>query len=106
VEFKDDSYGQFEDRRSLTWTLKFLMKGEFGGPISANPRAIIKKVFVDINDQANRGLMEQVYVQPGLTANGAPTTIEADSVPVANINSTDTWDYVVEILPGPDGHVR
>lgn len=104
IEFKDDSFGPYQERRDLIWTLKFLMKGEFGGPISANPRVVIKKVFADIRDQANTSLMEEVYIQPGLTANGEPTTLEANSVPVANINFGDTWDYVVEILPGPNRH--
>jgi hypothetical protein len=104
INFTDNSFGQFEDRRSLLWTLKFLMKAEFGGPITTTPRVMIKQVYSDIRDTDTRDLMEEVYVQPGLTANGQPTTIEANSVPIANISSTNSWGYVVEIIPGPNRH--
>lgn len=102
--WNDNSYGPFEDRRALVWTLKFTMKAEFGGPISVNPQNVIKQIYINLNDGYTDQLLDQIYEQPGVTANGEPTTLEANSIPVANITSSDTYGYVVEIIERPNKH--
>jgi hypothetical protein len=98
---QNNSYGPYQNRRSIIWTLEFLMKGEFGGPIDSAPRKVIKVVHVNFNDIKSRELMEELRAQPGMTANGEPTTIANNSVDPHTINSDDDWGYVVQIL-GPD----
>lgn len=105
VDFQNNSYGEYENRRSLIWTLEFLMKGEFAGPIDTNPRKLIRIVHANINDIKSRALMEEVHVEPGLTANGDPTSVRANSIPVTQIDPTDDYGYIVEILEGPESHI-
>src|SRR5947199_252124 len=85
-EIQDGNNGQdmvkIEDRRMAQRTLKFVVKGWLFGPVVTHP--IIK--FVDVKfyvtvgnntiEQAigNTAPIDRVTVQPGLTANGQPTT--------------------------------
>jgi hypothetical protein len=41
--------------------------------------------------------LEIVTVQPGLMANGSPTTDISQTVPYANINFDDDWAYITQI---------
>lgn len=104
VAFENNSYGEFQDRRSLVWTLKFTMKAEFAGPITTNNRKIIRIVHANIRHQAFRGIMEEVHVEPGLTANGQPTSVRANSVAVTTISPDANYGYIVEINEGPVPH--
>lgn len=101
IQFDDQSYGAFQTRRTLIWTLRFTMKAEFDGPVTGTDRKIIRIVHADIRDQTFRAIMEEVRVQPGLTANGEPTSAVANSVPVTQIKADDNYGYIVEILEGP-----
>ena len=40
---------------------------------------------------------ESIKVYPGLTANGEPTTLLANSLPYADINADDDYGYIVII---------
>ena len=40
---------------------------------------------------------EKITVQPGLTANGTPTTTANNSVDYNDINIDDDWAYIVQI---------
>ena len=94
---QEDIYeGNFEERRSLIWTLDFTMKAFYFGPTSQ--RKIIKfaeaNVFAPLEaTQAE----EKITVQPGLTANGTPTTVANNSVNYNDINIDDNWAYIVQI---------
>jgi len=101
----EDSYdGDFKERRALIWTLEFTMKGYFYGPTATS--SIIK--FIDVNlrstsvdniDDAvgNTGVTSAINIQPGLLANGKPTTNAAASIPVSQIFSNNNYGYVVSI---------
>lgn len=94
---QEDTYeADFETRRALIWTLTFTMKGYFFGP-STNVKVIKfteANIFNDIDLDADAST---VTVQPGLTANGEPTTNIDETVPYADIGSADDWDYIVRI---------
>lgn len=94
---QEDTYeADFETRRALIWTLTFTMKGYFFGP-STNVKVIKfseANIFTDIDPDAEGS---KVTVQPGLTANGEPTTDINETVPYANINPDDDWGYIVRI---------
>jgi hypothetical protein len=93
----EDTYeGSYEERRSLIWTLSFTLKGYYYGPVTE--KKIIK--FIDVNSYSSLDStlpVAQVNIQPGLTANGQPTTDITQTVPYANINIDDDWAYIVQI---------
>lgn len=102
----EDSFtGNFAERRQITWTLKFVLKGWLFGPVAE--KKIIK--FIDMNyyiantndirdSVGNTAISEQVKLQPGLTANGQPTSNSSLSIPVTEINMDDDFGYVEEII--------
>jgi len=101
VDFENRSFGEFPDRRQLIWTLKFTMKTEFLGPVDPDRSGIIRKIFINFYDMNRHNEhIARVYVQPGLTANGEPTTVFEDSIDVYDINEDD--DYGIIKLVGED----
>jgi len=102
---QDDVYdGDFKDRRSLTWTLDFTMKGYIFGPVKTGK--IIKfanSVFYTPQGATDGELYKYVgntspvaflQTQPGLTPSGAPTSNAALSVDPHLITATSDFGYV------------
>lgn len=92
------------DRRMLYCTMRFMVKGWLFGPIVTHP--VIK--FANVNFYTGDTLSipqmignvapsDRVTVQPGLLANGSPTTNASLSIPIANIVATDNFGYVTYI---------
>jgi T4-like virus Myoviridae tail sheath stabiliser len=103
ISQQDEYEGNFTERRHLTWTLDFTLKGYIYGPVKKT--AVIKyanNVFYTpsvVNLQDAVGQVEPVsyvQIQPGLTANGQPTSNAANSIPVGEIEVTDDFGYVIE----------
>ena len=96
----EDAYeADFQSRRAIVWTLDFTLTGYYFGPESS--KKIIK--FVDVNlydniDTSNAAIVESINVQPGLTANGEPTSLLSETVPYTDISIDDDWAYIVEIV--------
>lgn len=94
---KEDSYeGSYEELRAIIWTLNFTLKGYYYGPTVE--KKIIK--FADVNFYTSMDAtlpQEHITVQPGLTANGQPTTDITQTIPYANINFEDDWAHIVRI---------
>lgn len=93
--------GSYEERRSILWTLNFTMKAWYFGP--ERKKKVIK--FVDTrmysDTEGNPDHEETYTVQPGLTANGEPTTDIEDTIDYANINFDDNWAVITQITrPG------
>jgi hypothetical protein len=101
----DDVYeGSMVNRKALVWTLGFTMKTFFYGPVRTNP--VIKfantNFYVattnNISDAVgNTDIVVNIHTQPGLTANGTPTSNAAESVAVSQILATDDFGYVTDI---------
>ena len=93
----EDSYeGSYEERRSLTWTLNFTLKGYYYGPITE--KKIIK--FANTNIYSSMTATERstrVTVQPGLTADGQPTSDINETIPYQDISVDDDWAYIVKV---------
>jgi hypothetical protein len=101
---QQDTYnGSFTERQSLTWTLGFTVKGYLYGPVKSS--AIIKyanTVFYtpEVADGmlytavGNTPATAWIQTQPGLTANGQPTSNAAASIPVSSILATDDYGFV------------
>lgn len=95
----DDVYdGDFKQRRSLVWTLNFTLKGYLYGPVKS--KKVIKfsntEFFATTNTEITTPVA-YIQIQPGLTANGQPTSNAALSIPVADIVATDDFGYVTTI---------
>lgn len=104
VSLDDVWEGNLKDRRMLSWRMDFTMKAFFYQPIHDQP--IIK--FANVNfyipstntiaeGVGNTKPIDRVTVQPGLDANGNPTTNLAVTIPYQQINANDNWAYIVTI---------
>jgi hypothetical protein len=99
----DDVYeGDFKERRTMVWDLDFTLKGYLYGPTKkakiikfANTEFFIAKDFNSANSL--NPVAAYIQVQPGLTANGEPTSNSSLSIPVADIVATDDFGYVTAI---------
>lgn len=100
----DDLYeGNFEERRAITWTLSFTMKAYIFGPIrgplggpDSRARPVIKIATVNLKTHPDT-VDESLVVKPGMTADGQPTTNEAESISPFDIEADDNFGYIVTI---------
>lgn len=101
-----DTYeGDFSERRVMTWTLDFIMKGYFYGPTRksgiitlANTNFYDATLSDDINDAVgNTPAIDQVTVMPGQLANGSPTSNASLSVDRNEITANSQYGYIVGI---------
>lgn len=101
--------GDFKSRQMILWTLEFTMHAFYYGPIVSS--RVIKFVNTqfytptveDLSDAVgNTDPLALVTVQPGLLANGSPTSNAAASIAVSEIDVTDDFGYVVTITEGED----
>lgn len=102
---QEDTYeGSFTERQAIIWTLDFTVKGYIYGPVKTG--AIIKyakNVFYtpsvpDGELQSAVGVsspVSRVYIQPGLTVDGLPTSNLANSISAINIEATDDFGYII-----------
>lgn len=99
-----DTYeGNFEERRSLTWTLNFILKGYLFGPVTkANVINVANVNFFDATlydniDTApgNAELLETVNIKPGLTSAGQPTSNSSLSIDKDQIQANDNYGYII-----------
>jgi hypothetical protein len=96
VSVSDDYEGNFETRRAIIWTLTFTLKGYLFGPVRRG--SVIKFTETNIfNSLVANTQLQAVNVQPGLTANGQPTTDANSSISVESIDAEDNFGYVVTI---------
>lgn len=101
----EDNYaGDFKTRQSLVYTLSFLIKAQYFGPIIDQP--VIKfanttfyipnSAIIEIRDAVgNTDPSDRVTVQPGLTANGEPTSNIALTIPYQQIEANTHFGYIV-----------
>jgi hypothetical protein len=102
VQSEDTYAGDFkDDNRQIIWSLDFTMKGHYYGPIRSE--AIIK--FANVNFYApavdnladavgNSAPIERVTSQPGLTANGQPTSNISLTIPYLEIEANDDYGFI------------
>lgn len=107
---QEDTYeGDFISKEYVVWTLDFTLKGFLYGP--TNDSKVIKEIFINFEIPAgnittsvigNTSVEEHIYVRPGLTANGQPTSNSAASIPVADISATDSYGFIVDYVRDAD----
>jgi hypothetical protein len=98
----EDTYeGDFKKRRSMVWTIQFTMKGYMYGPVKSS--AVIK--FANTAIYAVDNTLEEAVaahipahhttIEPGLTANGQPTSNASLSISRDLIIATDDYGYII-----------
>ena len=98
----EDTYTQdYSERRTLMWILDFTLKGYLYGPIKDKPiiRFANTEFFAIGGSAANNGIgttdpFFRITEQPGLTANGAPTSNLSLTVDKSLIGVDDDWGVV------------
>jgi hypothetical protein len=93
----DDIYdGNFTERRSLVWTLDFVMKGYIFGPVKkSEPISLANINFYSANSSVATDVEEKVEVVPGLLANGSPTTNASLSISRTTIPANSNYGYII-----------
>ena len=107
VGIEDVYDGNFADRRSMVWTLDFTLKGYLYGPVKT--AKVIKyantQIFVPPDTADSISDVEDpvvtIHIQPGLTANGQPTSNSSISIPVNDIVASDDFGFVIDIDETP-----
>lgn len=99
-----DTYeGDFLNRRAIVWSLDFVMKGHLFGPVKKGN--VIKTANVNFvrmssanteNAISNTIVSEHIYIRPGLTANGQPTSNASESVAVSEIGGSDNYGFIID----------
>lgn len=99
VTTNDNFEGDFANRRILTYTLSFTLKGWYYGPIKKSK--IIKfantQFYFGENsaDTTVSDIVSEVVVTPGLLANGSPTSNSSASISPLLIDIEDDWAFAV-----------
>jgi hypothetical protein len=104
---QEDSYdGNFTERRALIWTLDFTLKGYIYGPIKTNAIVLFANTATYLptgnvaSAPGNTTFSSATTVQPGLAANGTPTSNAQASVPVNQIMANSDFGYVSNTVYG------
>jgi len=102
VNVEDTYEGQFDTRRSLTWTLGFVMKGYVYGPIKqskvitlANTNFFATPTDGEFGNTETSELDLMINITPGQYANGSATTNAAATVDRDTIAANSSWGYVI-----------
>jgi hypothetical protein len=115
VSIEDTYEGDFNTRRALIYTFDFTVKGYFYGPVRR--QGIIKRAQIDfgivtgntsnkitVEDISRTGRSSRITVQPGLLANGSPTTDSSQSIPYTQIEATDDYGFASNTFFFTDGY--
>jgi hypothetical protein len=101
-----DTYeGGFEERRAITWTLDFLMKAYFYGPVKQAGVITLANInYFDVSGydpiesavgSATAATPDSCNITPGQYANGAPTSNSSLSVDRNLIAANSNYGYIV-----------
>lgn len=93
----DDTYAaDFLTRRVLVFSLNFVMKCYFYGPVTESKLIKLTDVRLYSDTTANTGV-STTTTRPGLTADGEPTSNADLSVALSAIDEDDNFGYIVTI---------
>lgn len=96
VNMEDTYDGDFKKRRVLIWTLNFTLKAYMYGPVTTS--GVIKFVTINIRDMDSPTTPDSVITaQPGLDANGNPTSNASISIPYNEIFANNNYGYIISI---------
>ena len=90
---QDDYAGKFDgDRRALIWTISFVLKGYLYGPV--RKKKLIKFIDTGFYVEGGNSAVNTIRVQPGLDANGYPTSNASLSVNAHTIFLDDSYGFI------------
>ena len=107
ISYSDSYDGDYKKRRAIIWELQLTLKGYLYGPVKkSNVIKFVESNFYTPNEEdgqlrsavGNTGISERVTVQPGLTANGKPTSNISLTVAYTEIDVNDDFGYITRIL--------
>lgn len=105
INYQDTYDDTFESKYAIIWSLGFILKGTFYGPVSS--AGVIKEVIVNFyvptTNTAAEGVgitstAEYFTITPGLDANGNPTSNASISIPVANIAANSNYGFITDFF--------
>ena len=99
VSPEDNYEGDFITRRAQIWTLDFNLQGYLFGPVVEKP--LIKFVTTNFYVANDASAVDRLTIQPGLTANGEPTSNVTISVDPHTIWFDDDWGVVKIVNTAP-----
>jgi hypothetical protein len=100
ISSQDQYEGNFTERRVLTWTLNFTLKGYMYGPTKKSKLIKLAETTFRLPEDITTGNTTNtsntivVASRPGLTANGVATSNVAASIPYDEIISTDEYGFI------------
>lgn len=96
VDYSDSYDGSFETRRAIVWSLGFIVRGYLYGPI--RKASIVKKTAVHFYGPDANTIYGTFTVQPGLTANGQPTSNAALSIDINDIAANSNYGFIEDLF--------
>lgn len=94
INVTDTYEGDYETRRTLEWDLTFTLKGYIFGPVHKSN--IIKFANTSLyNSLVSNTELSSVIIQPGLLANGSPTSNASQTISSDLIYPDDDFGYIV-----------
>jgi hypothetical protein len=87
IQRQDNYDGDIGERRSIIWTLQFLVKGYVFGPINIGGKGIIKQVDWSVHDMQQVGVPDPNKIELG----GVTSTVIVDGKTLEEILETDNW---------------
>jgi hypothetical protein len=93
----EDTYeADFQTRRAIIYTFNFTVKGYLFGPTTN--RGVIKRAIVDLSANSVSGVPNNIRldINPGLLANGSPTTNATASIATSQISANTDYGYTFE----------
>lgn len=103
ISYDDQYEGDFAARQSIIWTLNFTMRLNFYGNVSNIN--IIKETISNLYDKLDLSTVDEVAkisITPGLDSAGNPTQDPTLTVDKSDIEPTDNYAFIVDILEGFD----
>lgn len=101
VSVQDNYNADFTARRAIVYNMEFVMKTYFYGPVTQAKIIKVAEVStyapLDATDRSS-----STTVQPGMTANGTPTSDINQSVSYSLIDETDNYGYIITYEDFPD----
>jgi hypothetical protein len=101
-----DNYNEaYTERRAIIWELDFTLKGWLYGPVKSS--GVIKFIKTNfylpmingpLRDAVGNSTPDEIVtIQPGLTANGQPTTNVELTIPYSQIEADDDYGFITII---------
>ena len=100
----EDTYeADFQTRRAILYTFNFTVKGYLFGPTTN--KGVIKRTIIDLSANSVVGVPNNVRldINPGLLANGSPTTNATASIATSSISANSDYGYTFEKFDYFDG---